>query len=56
MAAPGPKLPVQPPPKLELPPAMLSRFPGLGEALEKHNQAMADWATKQLGIVVKSGT
>ena len=56
MATASPKLPVPGPPRLELPPAMHARFPGLREALEKHNQAMADWAVKQLTIINRSGT
>lgn len=55
MAAPGPRLPVPRPPKRELPPAVYARFPGLREAEEKNNQALADWATKQLTIVNRSG-
>ena len=55
MATASPKLPVPGPPRLELPPAMHARFPGLREALEKHNPTMADWSQKSLGIVIKGG-
>jgi hypothetical protein len=55
MATASPKLPVPGPPRLELPPAMHARFPGLREAVEKHNQAMTDWSQKSLGIVIKGG-